>query len=88
MLLTGVPVAFALGVPGSDLNVGVGLEAVAFVEGVALAATLGVMGVRAVRFDSTVGFSGRVVLRSLDIATIAQSLQHQLSLHREGLRSC
>ena len=87
MLLTGVPVAFALGVAGSDRNVGVGLEVVDFVDGVVLAAIRGVVGVRAVRFDARVGFNGRVVLRSLDIATIAQSLQHQLSLRRECARS-
>lgn len=74
--LTGVPVAFALGVPGADLTVGVGREAVDAVDGVALAATRGVSGVRAVRLGASVGFSGRLVLlRSVDIGAAGEPLQ-------------
>lgn len=86
--VTGVPVAFALGVPGADLTVGDGLEARDVVVVVALAATLGVSGVRAVRFDASVGFNGLGVLRSVDIGTVERSLQAQLSpyAHSHELR--
>ena len=78
--LTGVPVAFAFGVPGADLTVGVGRVPANAVEGVALGATRGVRGVRVVRFDASVGFNGRLVLlRSVDIGEVGQPLQARLS---------
>lgn len=77
--LTGAPAAFALGVPGADLTVGDGLEATDVAEGVALAATRGVSGVRAVRFEASVGFNGLGVLRSVDIGVTDQSWQARLS---------
>ena len=77
--VAGVPATFALGVPGADLTVGDGREAVDVVVGVALAATRGVRGVRAVRVDVSVGFDGLAALRSVDIGATEQSLQAQLS---------
>lgn len=67
--LTGVLVALARGVGGSDLAADVGLGVADLVDGVALAATRGVSGVRGVRFDASEGLRGRVVLldRSTDI---------------------
>jgi hypothetical protein len=78
--VAGVPAIFALGVPGADLTVGDGREAADVVVVIALAATLGVRGVRAVRFDASVGFNGLAVLRSVDIGATEQSLPAQLSL--------
>ena len=84
--LTGVPATatFALGVPGADLTVGDALEAVDVVEGVALAATRGVSGVRVLRFDASVGLNGLAALRSVDIGATERSLQAQLSLFAQN----
>ena len=71
MFCRGVLAALTLGVDGSDLIVGDGLEIVDFVVGVALAATRGVIGVRT-RLEARVGLSGRFVLldRSVDIRPV------------------
>lgn len=79
--LIGVVGCFALGVGGSDLIVGVGREPVDFVGGVALPATRGVTGVRAVRVDARDGFNGRLGLvdRSEDMRPILLSSPLHLS---------
>lgn len=89
-LLMGVLVCLPLGVPGSDFMAGVGREPVGFVGGVAfpLPATRGAIGVRAVRFEARVGFSGRFgfVDRSEAIGPIVLSSLLHLRSSTERIR--